>query len=280
MDLNVIRQSPLLQIGLILLTGIIIYLIIRMFQLYTNDPYKVNFFVPVKSMLNPAYYINPSPQGGLVSGNGASFSGEQFPPLGTTNQHSVSISKNESGGMEFSYSFFLYVNDYYNPDRLAKMEDVAHGPNSLESYSMILTKGKRNGAVRCPAIGLHPAKNAMVMFMNTFSDPNYKVEIDNLPVQKWFAVAVVVKGKRCDVYINGDLKRSFVANSVIKQNNYPIYFGYPSGFNGQFTNGAYYRYALEAPEIRSLARKGPNMTTFANNNEIAPPYYRTQWWLQ
>jgi hypothetical protein len=280
MDFNVIKNSPLMQIGIILVVGVVIYLLVRMVQLYTSDPYKVNFFVPKRSMLNPAYYINPSPEGGLVSGNGGSFTGEQFPPMGSTDIQKVSISKNESGGMEFSYSFFLYVSDYYNPDRIARMEDPNDGPLSLNSYSMVLTKGKRNGAVRCPAVGLHPSKNSMVIFMNTFSNPDYKVEIDNLPVQKWFAVAIVVKGKRCDVYINGDLKRSFIANSVIKQNNYPIYFGYPSGFNGQFTNGSYYRYALEAPEIKSLANKGPNMTSFTNIDEVAPPYYRTQWWLQ
>ena len=279
MDLNFIKNNTFAQVILIIVIAIIFHYIIAFLNLYKTNPYKINFFVPEKSILNPTYYIPSS--GGLVSGNGNNFSGSQYPPLGSTDSHSISISKNESGGMEFSYSFFLYVNDYYNSDRLANLEDTSrYGPNSLNSYNMIFTKGKRNGSTRCPAIGLHPSQNTMVIFMNTFDNPNYKVTIDNLPVQKWFSVALVVKGKRCDVYINGDLKRSFIANSIIKQNSYPIYFGHPHGFNGLFTSGAYYRYALEAPEIRNLNMKGPNKLSYETINKETPPYYRTQWWLE
>jgi hypothetical protein len=278
MNTQILKNSPFLQILTVLVIAIIVYLFYRIYISLKSSPYVIYFFPIEYSIINPLRYTGLYKSGSRLSGNGADFPNARYPPRGSRIPN-IQISRNENGGMEFSYMFWLYVNNYVNTNVIGNRENT-YDVNDIRHYTNIFVKGKEDGAVRCPAVGLKPNDNAMVIQMNTYEDPNFKMEITNLPVQKWFAVAIVVKGKRCDVYINGDLKRSITFDSVVKQNNLPVYFGVNGGFNGEFTSGSYHRYAVEADEIRQMVSNGPNMKAYSQTETQAPPYYRKNWWIE
>jgi hypothetical protein len=277
MNYEILKRSPLLQIATILIIGIFVYLFYRIYISFKTTPYVIHFFRTEYSVFNPLSYLQITQKGSRITGNGAEFPGARYPPRGSRIPN-IPISRNERGGMEFSYMFWLYINNYLDKDAIANQDH--YGVNDIRHYSNIFVKGKEDGAVKCPAVGLTPNNNSMVVQMNTYADPDFKIKIDNLPIQKWFAVAIVVKGKRTDIYINGDLKRSTTLDSVVKQNNLPVHFGVNGGFNGEFTSGSYHRYAVESDEIRQMVRNGPNMRSYSKTQLQAPPYYRKNWWIE
>jgi hypothetical protein len=280
MDFNIVRKSALLQIALILVITAFLYVIVTLYYSYKSDPYRYDFFPSqstdenslLPSFLNPFTYVTFNQSGLRMNGNSLDGS-QQIKVL-------PGISKNESGGMEFTISMFLYIDRYYN----AAQTNVLDNSKALENKAVILKKGDPNhyGTENsCPAIVVGPQDNTITVFLNTFVDPEYKITINNLPIKKWFSLALVVQGKKVNIYVNGFVKKSVVVNSPIRQNFYPITFGSKyGGFNGELTSGAYYRYALSSYEIRNLVKSGPNMTYATGPTQISTPYYKNTWWTE
>ena len=57
---------------------------------------------------------------------------------------------------------------------------------------------------RSPGVWLHPKKNAMRVYMNTFKHIAEYTDIEDLP-NKWFHVVIAVRQRNLDVFINGNL---------------------------------------------------------------------------
>lgn len=283
MDLNIVRKSSLIQVGIVIFITIILYILITLYYSYKSDPYRYDFFPSQSSnsysilpsalsFLNPSNYITFNQSGLRVQGN--KFNGSNMINA------LPGISRNEKGGMEFSYTMFLYIDNYYDATKVAS----ANSEQPLAHQSLILKKGNPATYTTdnvCPAFVVGPTSNSITVHMNTYTDPNFKITLDNLPIKKWFSLALVVQGKKINVYVNGFVKKSVMANSVIKQNYYPIVFGSSKygGFNGEMTSGAYYRYALSSYQIRNLVNEGPNMTYHSGPTRTTAPYYKNTWWI-
>ena len=46
---------------------------------------------------------------------------------------------------------------------------------------------------RAPGVWLHPTKNSLRVYMNTFDDPMKYVDIDDIPVKKWVCIQLVLQ---------------------------------------------------------------------------------------
>ena len=90
--------------------------------------------------------------------------------------------------------------------------------------------------LRATGVWLHPTKNSLRIYMNTFDNILDYIDVDDIPVKKWFCVQVMIqnvhshtenptdiiaqdKSHVLDVYLNGQLKKSKLFESVPKQNN-------------------------------------------------------------
>ena len=61
-------------------------------------------------------------------------------------------------------------------------------------WKHIMHKGNDSSwPLRSPGIWLHPKKNSMRVYMNTFKNIGEFVDIDDLPMGKWFDVVVGVR---------------------------------------------------------------------------------------
>ena len=174
------------------------------------------------------------------------------------------LSKNELGGLEFTYAFWIYIQDF----------TFKHG-----QWKHILHKGNQNSwPNRAPGIWLHPKENAMRFYMNTFDSiaGNY-IDIDNIPIQKWFHVVVTVNQLTMDVYINGNLKKSHKFTSMPKQNFGDVFIMNNRGFDGYLSRMVYYNYNIPYSEIDSLVSQGPNIIDCGMKEDI-PRYLTPNWW--
>lgn len=58
------------------------------------------------------------------------------------------------------------------------------------------------------------------------------VQVNNIPVKKWFNLSISVMNRNVDIYINGLLVKSAILVGLPKENSGNIYFNYLGGFKG------------------------------------------------
>ena len=194
-------------------------------------------------------------------------------------------SDNERTGTEFSYSFYLVVN-----------ETTFDGSDVLHN---VFYKGydNRQWPLLAPGVYIKGDNNTMRIIMNSFSDAYHNIDINNIPVNKWFHVVLNFKKLSLEVHINGKLakKLSFeeslpylnygnitlFSNNLIQVNRSPnasnISFSDRSA-SGKISNLVYTRYALSYNEIQGLYNKGPSAITKSPSSIETPPYFADSWY--
>ncbi len=226
-------------------------------------------------------------------------------PQTTSRKNSIPIyrSKNEYDGIEFTYSFWMYIKDI----------------NNLSTYSHVFNKGSSNkdsdgkGKMypnNAPGVYLYKGKIespggvdgdptnvrnyptiGMLVNMNIFHNDDRLTErkkyydeifIDGIPIKKWVHVVIRLTGQNVlDVYINGTLSKRHKLSNVAKQNYDNININLNNGFYGNLSNLKYYNYAIGTFEINRLNSNGPNlkMSDNLNINKAKPSYLSREWYF-
>lgn len=202
----------------------------------------------------------------------------------------IGLSMNERTGIEFAYSFFIYVNPSTFSDGTAVLKHVFH-----KGYGC-------PWPLMGPGVFIHGHENTMRVFMNTYKNPYTYCDIKNIPVQKWFHVVLNCYKKGLDVYVNGKLANRISFKGTLPYQNFqdiilfsnanynnlkaPIITGgntdnnpfiVNGSFKGMFSKFIYTRYALSANEIDSLMRAGP-APKMREKSMDQPPYFGDDWW--
>ena len=173
-------------------------------------------------------------------------------------------SDNEDEGIEFTYTFWMLIEDY----------DYKNN-----EWKHIMHKGNKEGTPNmCPGFQLHPTKNSMRVYFNTMKNMKEHFDIDNLPLKKWISVALTVKQRVVELFINGMLKKRHTLSSVPRQNFGELWINLYGGFDGFMSKIQYHRRALEYSEISELIRDGPSSSACIDSEEL-PPYLDDDWWL-
>jgi hypothetical protein len=222
----------------------------------------MNLIVYFTQLNRSPYLIN-----GLISGNS-----NINVPQNPRNPDSITIlrSNNRNSGLESTWSVWLLINSL-NPKR--------QGASTPPTFSNIFNKGSadyiQSGDPRDTSgekIGIGSVNNApgvyvmdgntnsIRIFMDTVSDNNSYLDITDIPLKKWFHLAIRIQNNVMDVYMNGVISGRKILNDVPKQNYDDVHVGYNGGFNGQLSNLVYYDHALGVFEINNIVMRGPNMT--------------------
>jgi hypothetical protein len=134
-----------------------------------------------------------------------------------------------------------------------------------------------------PGLYIAPYTNKLVVVMNTFEDILEEVDIDNIPLNKWINVIIMVDEQyNLSVYINGKLAKSHTLSSVPRQNYEDVYISMNGGYSGYTSNLRYYNKAISFSEIQSIIYKGPSLKMIGDN--VSPStnnfqYLSLNWYL-
>jgi Concanavalin A-like lectin/glucanases superfamily len=203
-------------------------------------------------------------------------------------------SENEVTGIEFSYSLFVYIQE-------STFNSNATGTTSNQ-LKAVFHKGYRNPFPLCsPGVFVHTAKNSLRIIMNSYANWFNYVDINDIPVEKWFHLVLVCRSSSLEVYVNGNLAQKISMNGSVPYQNYqPIVLftnetktitsqnqGLPANvdfnlmgpMNGYLSNLFYFRYALSFSEIQNMMNLGPSRE-FASEDMDRPPYLIDSWWTQ
>ena len=114
--------------------------------------------------------------------------------------------------------------------------------------------------------------------MNTLDNILEYADVDNLPVNKWIYMNIILNNKNLDLYINGYLKIRKELTSLPKQNEDDFWVSMYGGFEGYVSNIRYYSYAIDFNEINTMIKAGPSINNCIDTGEI-PPYLDDNWWF-
>lgn len=197
-------------------------------------------------------------------------------------------SQNQFGGLEFTYMWWMFVDDWIYQEN--SQRHIFHkGNENLREYSTSGGAGADNSCasnigapkrplLQCPGVWLEKNTNKMVVYINTFKDIEEKIEIDNIPGNKWLHVAVSVKQSNLDVYVNGYLAKRKALKSPPKQNYGDLYINSFKGFGGYLSNFKYSNYYATFSDIESHMSLGPSNQPCVDTGE-KPPYFSSNWWI-
>ena len=86
---------------------------------------------------------------------------------------------------------------------------------------------------------------------------NKNCDIENIEVQRWIHLGIVLQNKTMDVYINGKLRRSCIFDDIPKLNNQStVHINKDGGFDGVISDFFYSNIAYSAPAMYDIYRKG------------------------
>jgi hypothetical protein len=212
----------------------------------------------------------------------------------------VPVSDNQTNGIEFSWSVWIYINTrpkdtLYAPIFRRGTADLnVNNMARINGPGVYIGKGFTGGRITNYDTG-----NQMKIVLDLVSTPgnashaseNYNipvVTIDNLPMKKWFHVAMRCRTTKLDVFINGSLKVSRKLTNIPKQNSGNIFIGgsyeVDNAFDGHISNLVYNPYALETLEIEKYFANGPKYeagvfgyTMKKTDGKAYSTYYGSNW---
>jgi hypothetical protein len=203
-------------------------------------------------------------------------------------------SENEVHGVEFTYSFHLYIDpENYTSDRTSS--------STSNQFRPIFYKGDESGPwpVLGPGVFLNKADNTIRVYMNSVSTEDSPgspgidyVEIPNVPVGKWFHMVLMQKGQNMDVYLNGNIAVRHAFKYIPRINYGNVYIfpngtgkSYPTNFTavtpmqGMISRLKYFAYALSFSQIDSLYNEGASKVIKSSSYDFKPPYLHDSWWV-
>jgi|TARA_X000000950_G_C13918648_1_gene662277 hypothetical protein len=186
-------------------------------------------------------------------------------------------STNENQGVEFTWNLWVFIDDiYYESDHY---RHIFHKGDSNFTTSL----DKENGISHpnnAPGMYIAPGQehgNRFVIMFNTYEHILERVEIDDIPIEKWICVTIRCQNKTIDVYINGVLTKRHTLKGAPKQNYGNVYITQNRGFGGYLSELRYFNHAINYNKIKEIKDKGPNLNMIGGGIKNFPPYLRTQW---
>jgi len=192
-------------------------------------------------------------------------------------------SVNAPSGLEFSYSCFLLIDKGTFQVGTKGLMHVFHKGSPV--YKPLMA----------PGVFVHSNDNVLRVYMNEASTWNTYCDIPNIPIGKFFHLAIVVRNMNVDVYINGNVAHRMTLSSVPRQNFGDVYTFKMASFSDAasspddpfIVNGAasgylstlqYTGYALNYEQIDKMVRTGPS-TKLVSATSNLPPYLADNWWV-
>jgi hypothetical protein len=191
-------------------------------------------------------------------------------------------SVDQTKGMEFTWSIWMYIDEFNNYKR-EEYKHVFHKGNDNITQTGD-DKGKIS-PINAPGLYITPHDNNLEIVMNTFDEINDNIVIKNIPINKWINVIIRLNNQQqLDVYINGILSKRHILNGVARQNYGNVFSSMNGGFSGYTSELRYFDNAIGLGKINEIVKSGPNLKIYSSGkgNDITtskPQYLSTKWYF-
>jgi hypothetical protein len=231
------------------------------------------------SLIGWLFSPNSSPYlvDGLIDGTSGNLTIPQDPSQ--PNAITILRSTNDAAGIAFTWSAWIYI----------KQNDAT---NESTGYHHVFNKGSATADDRGimqpnngPGLYFKSDYSGIRVVMSTFNNPTpASVDVDNIPINKWFNVIIRAENTILDVFINGDLAQRLQLDSVPFQNYGNVNVAINHGFNGTLSSLRYYNAALGTRAISNIISAGPNMRVIGSSggapgvmDYLSMRWFSSQW---
>jgi len=243
------------------------------------------------------YFMGPKQNPYLVKGMILGNTAYEFPQDALmANAIPIQRSDNKPAGIEFTWSVWLnitqppaqdtYQHVFHKGDKTISSDPNNDNNNSPGVYLLRPKVSGTNSATSDITDNVH-----IIILMSSFNTTNklYKIDVDNIPLKKWFHLAIRMENNIMDVYVNGTItQRTVFTNTVPRQNYGNVYINQSvgtngtAGFNGYMSDLRYFSSALNVFSISSITAGGPNLTPSSlmggpNSNYNGSSYLSGKW---
>lgn len=104
------------------------------------------------------------------------------------------------------------------------------------------------------------------------------VEVFNLPIKRWFHLAIRCENKVLDVYVNGVITKRITFSSVPKQNFGDVHVN-KTGYDGQLSDLRYFDMGLDVFQIQNIVNSGPNLRSADSDKNMKFDYLANSWYM-
>lgn len=207
----------------------------------------------------------------------------------SANARIVQPSTNEFTGIEFSYSFFIKVDqNTFNTPATSGLQHIFH-KGSPSQFPLL-----------GPGVYMNSNTNTLRVYMSTYDKWNNFIDVENIPVGKWAHIVLVCKASHLEIYINGNIKSRLGFDVSPPYQNYgDVYafsqrrftlskekivslkenFQVTGAMQGMVSRLYYFSYALSYSEINSLFNEGPSSTLDSVSGAAdTQTYLSDTWW--
>ena len=129
----------------------------------------------------------------------------------------------------------------------------------------------------------HDLTSSLLIVMDTVDPlvPTQQLLVDEVPINKWFHLAIRMENTLMDAYVNGVITARASFTAVPKQNYNDVNVCQNGGFDGKLSNLQYFSKALSAFAINNIVRYGPDTTMVGATAAISgsSPYYIADSWF-
>ena len=106
-----------------------------------------------------------------------------------------------------------------------------------------------------------------------------EVEIDDIPLRRWFHLAIRVENKIMDIYINGVVTKRVVFTKLPKQNYEGVYVNHNGGFDGALSDLRYFDSGLNVFQILNIVTAGPDLRSADDDKNKNYDYLANSWYM-
>ena len=192
-------------------------------------------------------------------------------------------SDNQRGGIEFTWSIWMYVNNDRDHDKYRHVFSKGNPEQYAKKYTGWEDSPEKTGIMypnNAPGLYLAPHKNSLLLIMNSFETIDEEIEIDNIPLNKWFNVVIRVKNKSLDVFMNGIITKSRQLATPPKQNYDKVFLHLNNGFSGYSSNLWYWNNAVGTSTVTNIVDAGPDTTvTGGATADTSSDYLSSKWYF-
>jgi hypothetical protein len=241
------------------------------------------------------YFINnPNPVlvPGQIIGTVAQEPITQNPGLASSLQ--ILWSNNANTGLEYTWSVWLQYTPGAGPttDNKYTLQPVFVKGDCIKSDITTVTTTGVPSVSNVPNLSINngpglffyndgaSAHLFLVVDIVNSTTPIACIDISNIPINKYFHLAIRCQNIYMDIYINGSIVQRTQLSNVPRQNFYNVYVCPAGGFNGYLSTLQYYSSALSVIDINAIASGKPDTRMLSNSsvNISDSNYLSTSWY--
>ncbi len=159
---------------------------------------------------------------------------------------------NEQNGTQYTFSFWMFINGKEWGYRFGEWKHIFHRGSAPPSNTESINAQIVGLTTQLPGFWLSPKENRLNCILTTGKSGEERLTIDDIEINKWINIVMVLNNNSVSLYRDGLLERSTNLLQKVRSTKDATYVNYFGGFAGNMAYLQYFNRALTPEEVQKL----------------------------